>query len=130
MNELETTEVKQANETIGDTQVQRSSIQKTTTVSGRVIAQQVTYYIGGAIIALLALRLAFQLLGASQASGFVDFIYGLSGVFVAPFFGIFGEPSFGSSQFETSTVVAIVIYGLLTVGIAKLFTLGRPQDEV
>jgi len=130
MNELETTEVKQANGTIGDTQVQRSSIQKTTTVSGRVIAQQVTYYIGGAIIALLALRLAFQLLGASQASGFVDFIYGLSGVFVAPFFGIFGEPSFGSSQFETSTVVAIVIYGLLTVGIAKLFTLGRPQDEV
>ena len=130
MNDTETTEVKQAHEQVGNTEVQRSSVQKTTTVSKTIVAQQVIYYIGGTIVALLALRLVFQLLGASQASGFVDFIYSLTSIFVAPFIGIFGEPSFGVSHFETSALVAIVIYGLLTVGIAKLFTLGRPQDEV
>jgi len=130
MSDLETTEVKQANEQVGDTHVQRSSVRKTTPVSGRVVAQQVIYYVGGAIIALLAIRVILQLLGASQVSGFVDFIYGLSGVFVAPFIGIFGEPTFGASHFDSSAVVAIVVYGILTVGIAKLFTLGRPQDEV
>jgi len=130
MNDTETTEVKQAHEQVGNTEVQRSSVQKTTTVSKTIVAQQVIYYIGGTIVALLALRLVFQLLGASQASGFVDFIYSLTSIFVAPFIGIFGEPSFGVSHFETSALVAIVIYGLLTIGIAKLFTLGRPQDEV
>jgi len=130
MNDTETTEVKQAHEQVGNTDVQRSSVQKTTTVSKTIVAQQVIYYIGGTIVALLALRLVFQLLGASQASGFVDFIYSLTSIFVAPFIGIFGEPSFGVSHFETSALVAIVIYGLLTIGIAKLFTLGRPQDEV
>jgi len=130
MNDTETTEVKQAHEQVGNTEVQRSSVQKTTTVSKTIVAQQVIYYVGGAIIALLTLRLVFQLLGASQASGFVDFIYSLTSIFVAPFAGIFGEPSFGVSHFETSALVAIVIYGLLAVGIAKLFTLGRPQDEL
>jgi hypothetical protein len=88
------------------------------------------YYVGGVIVALLFIRLLLQLLGANQGSDFVGFIYGLTGIFVAPFYGIFGEPTFGQSHFETSTLVAIVIYSLLTVGIAKLISLTRPREEV
>jgi hypothetical protein len=126
----QTTEVRKTNEQVGNTTVQRESVARRTETSGVVVAQRVIYYIGGTIIALLFLRFIFQLLGANQGSDFVGFIYALSSVFVAPFVGIFGEPTFGQSQFETSTVVAIIIYALLTVGIAKLIALTRPREEV
>ena len=93
---------------------------------GSVLAKRVVYFIGGVIVALIGLRFIFLLLGANQGSAFVDFIYGLGGVFVAPFNGIFGEPTFGASYFETSSLVAIIIYALVAVGIGKLLSLNRP----
>ena len=56
----------------------------------------------------------------------MDFIYDLSAIFVAPFVGIFGEPTLGVSYVETSSIVAIVVYGLAALAIGKLFTLNRP----
>lgn len=126
----QTTEVKKTNEQVGNTTVQRQSVEKKTGVSGVVIGQRIIYYVGGVIIALLLVRLLLQLFGANQGSDFVGFIYGLSGIFVAPFFGIFGEPTFGQSHFETSTLVAIVIYALVVIGLAKLLTVTRPHQEV
>ncbi|MGV9001519.1 MAG: YggT family protein [Candidatus Saccharimonadaceae bacterium] len=129
-HDRQTTEVRETNEQIGTTNVQRQSVEKKVAVPGIVIAQRVIYYIGGVVIALLFVRLVLQLLGANQDSGFVEFIYGLSALFVAPFFGIFGDPTFGKSQLETSTLVAIIVYALLTVGIAKLLTVTRPHEEI
>lgn len=126
----QTTEVQESNRQVGDTNVQRQSVKTETAVPSSVIAKRVIYYIGGVIVALLALRLLLQLLGANQGNDFVNFIYGLSGAFVTPFFGIFGEPTFGQSQLETSTLVAIVVYSLITIGLGKLVTLGRPRTEV
>lgn len=126
----QTTEVRQTNTQVGDTNVSREQVRRETSVSGAVVAQRVVYYLAGIIISLLLLRFIFQLLGAAEGNAFVDFIYGLSGIFVAPFYGIFGEPTFGQSQFETSTLVAIIIYALLAVGIGKLLTLSRPRDEI
>lgn len=98
-------------------------------VPGSVLAARVVWYIAGVIIALLALRLVLQLLGANEGNAFVDLVYGLSGVFAAPFFGMFNyEPSYGVSYFEVSTFVAILIYALLGWGIAKLFTLGSNRS--
>lgn len=96
--------------------------------SSGVVARRVVYYIGGVIVALIALRFIFLLLGANRDSGFVDFIYNLSGIFVAPFVGIFGEPTFGVAYFETSSLVAIIVYALLAIGIGKLFTLNHPVN--
>lgn len=48
--------------------------------------------VAGFIIVLLALRTVMFLLAANQGSPFVDFIYALSGVFAAPFAGIFPTP--------------------------------------
>ena len=126
----QTTEVRKTDEHVGNTTVQRESVANTTHTPGVVIAQRIVYYIGGFIIALLFVRLLLQLLGASQGSDFVGFIYSLSAIFVAPFVGIFGNPSYGASQLETSSVVAIIIYALITIGIAKLISLTRPREEI
>lgn len=123
--EQATREVRTTDETVGNTNVQREVVTETAAAPGSVVAQRVVWYITGVIVALLALRLVLQLLGANEGNGFVDFIYGLSGVFAAPFFGMFSyEPSYGQSYFEVSTLVAMVIYALVGWGIAKLFTLG------
>lgn len=93
--------------------------------SGGVLAARVVWYITGVIVALLALRLILQLLGANEGNGFVDLVYGLSGFFAAPFFGMFSyQPSYGVSYFEVSTFVAMLIYALIGYGLARLFTLG------
>jgi len=126
----QTTEVRKSNEQVGNTTVQRQSVEKKVAVSGVVIAQRVIYYVGGVIVALIAARWVLQLLGANQGSDFVGFIYGLSGIFVAPFYGIFGEPTFGQSHFDTSALVAIIVYALIVVGIAKLITVTRPHEEI
>ncbi len=125
--EQRTTEVQQTTAQPVASDARQTTTRSSTRTSGAVTAKRVVYYIGGVIIALIALRLLFLLLGANQGSGFVDFIYGLSSVFVAPFTGIFGEPTFGVSYFETSSLVAIVVYALVTVGIGKLFTLNQPR---
>ena len=124
-------EVRTTDEQVGSTNVQREVVTERTATPMSIVAQRVVWYIVGVIIALLALRLILQLLGANEGNGFVDFIYGLSGVFAAPFFGMFSyEPSYGVSYFEISTLVAIVIYGLVGWGVAKLFTLGSSRTEV
>lgn len=93
---------------------------------GPVVAQRVVYYIGGAIILLLVLRMLLFLLGANRGNAFANFIFDLSAVFAAPFFGLFSyQPAYGVSVFETSTLVAIIMYAIFTIGIAKLFTLTR-----
>lgn len=96
----------------------------------RVIAKRIIWYIAGFIVALLALRIVLLLLAANQGNAFVDFIYGLSGFFAMPFYGIFSyQPVYGRSTFEVSSVVAIVIYLLVAWGIAKLFTLTSARGE-
>lgn len=100
-------------------------------VPGSVVAQRVVWYIVGIIIGLLALRLVLQLLGANEGNAFVDLVYGLSGIFAAPFFGMFSyEPSYGVSYFEVGTFVAIIVYALIGWAIARAFTLGSRSAEV
>lgn len=108
-----------------ETSTERQVVTDRTTAPGSIMAARVVWYITGVIIALLALRLILQLLGANEGNAFVDLVYGLSGVFAAPFFGMFSyEPSYGVSYFEVSTFVAILIYALIGWGLARLFTIG------
>lgn len=126
-----TTEVKETNKQVGDTSIQRETVSTQTQTSGVVIFQRVVWYIVGFITVLLALRLVLLLLAANDDSAFVSFVYALSGLFAAPFYGIFNyQPAYGQSVFEISTVVAIVVYALIGWGVAKLATLGRPHEEV
>lgn len=127
----QTTEVRETNKQVGDTNVQHQTVTQQTTTSGAIIFQRVIWYIVGIIVALLLLRLVLLMLGANNTADFVGFVYALSGFFAAPFFGIFSyQPTYGQFTFEMSTVVAIVVYVLVGWGIAKLATLSRPQEEV
>lgn len=114
------TEIRQQTVSDDTGSVQRESVHTSESVSGNVLARRIIYYIGGAVITLLAVRFVLLLLGASQASAFVNFIYSLSGIFVAPFNGIFTRPTYGTSTFDSATIVAIIVYTIVTAGIAKL----------
>lgn len=129
MEEQQSTEVRRETTRQGNETVQREEVRTQQAVPGAVLGQRIVYYIGGAVLVLLAIRFLLLLLGASQASGFVDFIYSLSGIFVAPFNGIFDEPVYGDSVFDSATLVAILVYAILIVGIAKLFTLNRRDRD-
>lgn len=80
----------------------------------------ITYFILGVLEILLLIRLLLRLLGANEASGFVTFIYDLTHIFVGPFNGIFNDQALGRSVFETSTLIAMIIYALLAWGIVSL----------
>lgn len=125
----QTTEVRDTNEQLGNTNVQRQSVTTTTKADDRVVARRIVYYVTGVIVTLLVFRIVLLLLAANQGTWFVDFMYAVSGFFAAPFFGIFSyEPVYGQSVFETSSLVAMAVYALLGMGIAKLFTITKSDD--
>lgn len=129
--EEKVTEVRESNTVQDGANVRRQSVATSQSVDNGVIARRVIYYIAGFIIALLALRLVLLLLAANQGAPFVDFVYALSGMFAWPFYGIFSyQPSYGQSTFEISTVVAIIVYALIAMGLAKLLTLTSNRTDV
>jgi hypothetical protein len=83
----------------------------------------------GAIEILIAIRFAFKLLGASAKSPFVQFIYGVSSIFMAPFEAIFKTQRVEGSVFELSALVAIVIYALAAWGIVALIRAVNPREQ-
>lgn len=119
----QTTEVRETNTVEGNTNVNRQTVATHTAVDSRVIIGRVIWFIAGFIIVLLALRIVMMLLGANTGAPFVDFLYAISGVFAWPFYGIFPQPAYGSSQFDSASLVAIVVYALLAWGVVKLLTL-------
>ncbi|MGE5601683.1 MAG: YggT family protein [Nitrososphaerales archaeon] len=82
--------------------------------------QQAIYLIFGIIEGLLAIRFVLRLLGANPKSGFASAIYGITAPFMAPFVGLFGQPSAGGSVVEFNTLVAIVVYALIAWVLAKV----------
>ena len=91
------------------------------------------YFLFGLIEIAIALRILLKLLAADPNAGFSRFIYGVTGPFVAPFAGIIGEPAASNgSVFELSSVLALIIYLLLSWIVAKLVQLliDRPASGV
>lgn len=86
--------------------------------------ERLVYFLFGILEVLLAFRLIFKLAGASLTSAFVRFIYGLSGIFILPFEGIFRSAvSQGietKSVLEPATIVALIVYAVVAWGIVKL----------
>lgn len=96
------------------------------TMLARVVA-----FITSVILAILAIRFLFVLLGANPANGIANFVYDVSHPFVAPFFNLFNY-SFvnGTARFEGYTLVAMLVYALVGYGIARLLTIGRPVRAI
>ena len=77
------------------------------------------YLLFGILEGLLGIRFVLGLLGANPAAGFAQFIYGLTGPFIAPFVGLFGQPRFEGSVFEFNSLVAILVYALIAWVLVK-----------
>ncbi len=91
------------------------------------------YFFLGVLEILLAFRLVLKFTGASTASGFVRLIYGLSGVFIVPFEGIFrrwfAQGAETTSVLEPSTLVALIVYAVLAWGIVKLIQIFSGEKQ-
>lgn len=107
------------------TYVENRPVADTPAEHGMNVLARLISLIGGIIIALVGLRFIFILLGANPNNGFAHFIYNVSRPFVQPFYGLFNyEPTFTKAHFELASLVAIIIYGLITMLLIRLVTLG------
>lgn len=86
---------------------------------------QIVWYILGLIEVLLAFRFVLKLLGANAYAGFTHFIYGVTYVFAAPFLNVFRVSQVAGNIFEWTTLLAMLVYWMLAIGIIKLFLMGK-----
>ncbi len=86
---------------------------------------QVVWYILGLLEAFMAFRFLLKLLGANPSAGFTNFVYGVTYPFVAPFLSVFRVARVSGSTFEFTTLLAMLVYWLVAIGIIKIFIMGR-----
>ena len=68
----------------------------------------------GIILAVVAFRFVFRLLGANPDNAIVSWVYAASQPLVSPFFGIFNlDMNLVTGRFEVATLVALVVYAVI-----------------
>lgn len=82
--------------------------------------EKVIFFVLWTVSSILLLRILFYLLGANRDAPFIDWLYGFSEIFVAPFSGIFATPEYGTTVLDLASVVAIFIYFIAAISIVKL----------
>ena len=78
-----------------------------------VKTQQIIYLILGVMEGLITIRFLLRLFAANPNAGFAQFIYGVTGPMMAPFYGLFATPQFESSVLEVISIVAMLVYALI-----------------
>lgn len=126
--------IKETVVTEGDATTQTENTSTEAEASTYQTIQYIIYFLFAALDVLLLFRLVLKVLGANITSDFVTLIYSLSGIFVAPFEGIFrsgyAPGAETTSVFEPATVVAILVYAIIAWGIVKLVQVlsGKKQE--
>lgn len=97
-------------------------------------ARHIINYVLGVIEVLLVLRFAFKLLGANPSNGFVSFLYSITGIFTAPFSGIFNpfvtSGLAAKSVFDPATIIAMIIYAAVAWGLISLIRLEAHKERL
>lgn len=105
-----------------------------TVVSDTHTAEYLIDYVLGAVEVLLAFRLILKLAGASLTSAFVKVIYGFTNVLIWPFEGIFrrgfAQGVETTSVLEPATIVALIVYPVLALGIIKFIRISSGESQV
>src|SRR5680860_1026043 len=86
---------------------------------------QIVWYILGIIEVLLAFRFVLKLLGANVGAGFSSFIYGVTSIFATPFLNVFKITKVSGSIFEWTTLLSMLVYWMIAIGIIKIFLIGK-----
>jgi len=86
----------------------------------------------GLLEVFLGLRFMLKLIAANPDIGFAAFIYGITGVFIAPFAGLIGTPTSGGTSLEVTTLIAMSIYALIFWGIVYVVQIAtdRPSARI
>ena len=95
-------------------------------------AMQLIWLLFGILEALIALRIGLKLIGANPGSPIVALIYGFTYLFLFPFAGLIGSPTYGSMVLELSSMFALLIYALIAWAIERTVWLifYRPHGPV
>jgi hypothetical protein len=91
---------------------------------------QVAYLVLAIVEILLTIRLVLKLLDANPDAGFSLLLYGITSIFVFPFQGVFPSIQTDGSIFELSTLLAMVIYALLTWVIVRVILVSRRRRHM
>jgi hypothetical protein len=67
----------------------------------------------GILESLIGLRFLFKLIGANPSNLFAHAVYNLTGIFLKPFANLIANPASGSIVFEITSLIAMLVYGLL-----------------
>lgn len=108
-----------------NTTTRNTSVKSTATSSQTT--EYLIYFLFGLLEILLAFRLVLKLTGASISSSFVGLIYGITGIFIMPFEGIFrrgfAQGVETTAVLEPSTLVAIIVYAVVAWGVVRLLNI-------
>ncbi len=86
---------------------------------------QVVWYILGIIETLLLFRFVLKLLGANPEAGFSSFIYTISYFLASPFLNVFSVVRVSGSVFEWTTLLAMLVYYIVALGIIRIFLMSK-----
>lgn len=86
---------------------------------------QIVWYVLSILEVLLVFRFMLKLMGANSAAGFTSFIYGVTWPFTAPFLAVFPKTIVQGSIFEWTTLLAMLVYWMVAVGIIRLFLMSK-----
>ncbi|MCL5883727.1 MAG: YggT family protein [Actinobacteria bacterium] len=84
----------------------------------------------GVLETLIGIRVILKLLAANPDNGFASFIYRVSRLFLAPFFGLVGEPSSNGNVLEVTSIIAMLVYLFIAWGITRLVYLLMVPSQV
>lgn len=73
----------------------------------------------------MAFRFVLKLMGANSTAGFTSFMYGVTYPFVTPFLNVFRITRVEGSVFEWTTLLAMLVYWIVAVGIIRLFLMSK-----
>jgi YGGT family len=76
---------------------------------------------------LIGMRVLLRAVAANPANPFANFIYGVTGGLLAPFFGMTGSPAVGGAVLEIPSIVAMIVYFLIGwLVVAAIWLAERP----
>ncbi|MBK9925097.1 MAG: YggT family protein [Anaerolineales bacterium] len=76
-------------------------------------ATQLVWLLFGILEVLIGLRIGLMLIGANPGSPIVALIYGITSLFLFPFVGLLGSPTYGGMVLEISSIFAMLVYALI-----------------
>jgi hypothetical protein len=95
-------------------------------------ATQLVWLFLGILEALFALRFVLKLIAANPSNSFAVLVYGFTNLFLFPFAGLTATPSAGGMVLEISTLIGMLVYGLIGWAVERLIWVifYRPRGPV